>query len=292
MTRISEPAGTTAAKHKNVYAAPALDKAFDVIELLAIEPDGLTLTEIAARLDRSLSELFRIVVVMERRGYLLKDPVTDRLVVAYKLLDLAYRATPARHLSRAAMPVMAALARDLEQSCHLVVPNRGQGLVVLREASPGISGFSVNTGAAIDLVRSVSGNVILAFSAPERTAAMLDDLGIKGAEARQLGERLARIVERGFELRPSTIAPAVTDMSFPVRGYDGGLVAALTIPFLEFVDASQPVDIDEARRRLGAAADEISVRLGWAGDGSADEEVEDMVVARLEPVRRGRRAQG
>ncbi|HEX8485317.1 helix-turn-helix domain-containing protein [Sphingomonas sp.] len=85
-----ETKSASAGKRKNVYAAPALDKAFDVIELLADAPDGLTMTEIAARLNRSLSELFRIVVVMERRGYLSKAQHTDRLVVTYKLLDLAY----------------------------------------------------------------------------------------------------------------------------------------------------------------------------------------------------------
>ena len=84
---------------KTLYAAPALEKGFDIIELLAAAPDGLTSTEIAQRLKRSLSEIFRILVVMERRGWLLKNSESDRYSVSYHVLEHAFRATPA-HPSR------------------------------------------------------------------------------------------------------------------------------------------------------------------------------------------------
>lgn len=282
----SAGAAAAEAKPKNVYAAPALDKAFDVIELLAEAPDGLTLTEIAARLQRSLSELFRIVVVMERRGYLIKDPDTDRLVVAYKLLDLAYRATPARHLTKAAVPVMQALARDVGQSCHLVVRNRAHGLVIAREKGSGASGFSVQTGVTIDLAQSCSGHVILAFSAPERTEEMLDEISLaKGSSIRALKERIALVAERGYDLQPSPITHGVTDMSYPVLGLDGYLRAALTIPFLERIDGSQPVGVDAAREQLAAAAHMISTRLGWRGEVAPE-----APPAAAEPPRRARRS--
>ncbi|WP_375420126.1 IclR family transcriptional regulator [uncultured Sphingomonas sp.] len=281
-----QEAGPTAGKPKNVYAAPALDKAFDVIELLAQAPDGLTLTEIAARLQRSLSELFRIVVVMERRGYLIKNPDTDRLVVAYKLLDLAYRATPARHLTKAAVPVMQALARDIGQSCHLVVRNRASGLVIAREKGSGASGFSVQIGVTIDLAQSCSGHVILAFSAPARTAEMLDELSaVKGSSIRELKERIALVAERGYDRQPSPITYGVTDMSYPVLGLDGYLIAALTIPFLERIDGSQPVDMEAAREQLAAAAQTISTRLGWRGHAAPD-----ATPAVVEPPKRAKRS--
>ncbi|MGH8270075.1 MAG: helix-turn-helix domain-containing protein, partial [Steroidobacteraceae bacterium] len=107
---------------KGNYAAPALDKAFDIIELLADKPGGALISEMAAELNRSIGELFRIVIVMEKRGFLQKSPDTDRYTVAYKILDLAYRATPAQDLTRAAAAQMEALALTVGQSCHLVVP--------------------------------------------------------------------------------------------------------------------------------------------------------------------------
>ena len=84
---------------KTLYAAPALEKGFDIIELLAAAPDGLTSSEIAQRLGRSLSEIFRILVVMERRAWLRKS--ADRYSVSYRVLEHAFRATPAQSSSSA-----------------------------------------------------------------------------------------------------------------------------------------------------------------------------------------------
>ena len=49
---------------KTTYSAPALEKGFDIMELLATAPDGLTSSEIAQKLGRSLSAIFRVLVVM------------------------------------------------------------------------------------------------------------------------------------------------------------------------------------------------------------------------------------
>src|SRR5690349_24785965 len=103
------------------YSAPALEKGIDIIELLGEEETGLTVSDIAQRLGRRMSELFRIIVVMERRGWLQKDVATSRYSVAYHLLRLAHRGTPARSLSTAAAPVMHELPTQVNQSCHLVV---------------------------------------------------------------------------------------------------------------------------------------------------------------------------
>lgn len=260
---MAKAAGTDA---KGNYAAPALEKAFDVMELLASTPGGLMVTDIAAMLNRSIGELFRIVVVMERRGYLEKNPETDRYHVSYKVLDLAYRATPTQHLIRTASPIMHALARQIEQSCHLVVPNGGSGLVVGREENPGPRGFSLKLGAPIDLVRSCSGHVILACSSPDRLDRMKAALP-KGWERDfakgEFDEILVRVRKDGFDTRPSPITHGVTDMSFPVYGFDGQLVAALTVPFLELIDGSQRVDFKAALEHLADAARSISTGLGW-----------------------------
>jgi DNA-binding IclR family transcriptional regulator len=249
---------------QGVYAAPALDKAFDILELLADKPGGALISEMAAQLDRSVGELFRIVIVMEKRGFLQKSPDTDRYTVAYKILDLAYRATPAQDLTRAAAAQMEALALAVEQSCHLVVPNGGSGLVVARQENPIVRGFVLRLGAPIDLFRSCSGHVLLAFSPPDRVARILERMPsrIAGDNAAKLQKRLAKVRKQGFEMMPSAITRGVTDMSYPVFGFHGDVMAALTIPFLELIDGSQKVGMEEARLRLREAARQTSRALG------------------------------
>ena len=253
---------------KGTYTAPAIEKAFEIVELLADHPDGALISEMAAHLGRSVGELFRIVIVLERLGYLRKSAQTDRYTVAYKLLDMAFRATPAQDLVRAALPEMQGLAIEAGQSCHLVVANGGDGLVIACEQQPGMRGFSLRVGARIDIVNSCSGQVILAFSNAQRAEQI-----IAAAEAERaapidralLGERLAAVRKRGYDSRKSPVTYGVTDISFPVFGFDGRVMAALTIPFLELIDGSQKVDLKAAREMLREAVAKVSDTLGWQG---------------------------
>lgn len=254
-----------AATPQGTYTAPALEKAFDIIEFLGNNPGGASLNEIANGLNRSIGEIFRIIIVMERRGFLQKSIETDRYSVAYKILDLAYRVTPAQDLVGAATPVMQALAARIGQSCHLVVPNGDAGLVIARVENPGIRGFALRLGAPVDIIRSCSGHVILAFSDDSQRdrlinqAARRDPARIKLEE---LKSDLEVVRRRGFDRRPSPITHGVTDISFPVFGFDGNLMAALTVPFLELIDGSQAVGIAEAAKSVAVAAHDISAALG------------------------------
>ena len=251
---------------KGTYAAPAIEKAFEVIELLEKWPDGALVKEMAADLGRTVGELFRIVIVLEQLGYLQKSEITDRYTATYKLLDLAYRATPSQDLVRAALPEMQALAVEAGQSCHLVVPNGGCGIVVAREEQPGTRGFALKVGAQIDIVASCSGQVILAFSNDQRreqiVRAVESERGIE-VDRDWLTERQEAIRAAGFDLRKSPITYGVTDISFPVFGFDREVVAAMTIPFLELIDGSQKVDIAAARDLLRSATMRASDRLGY-----------------------------
>lgn len=251
---------------KGTYTAPAVEKAFEIIELLASHPDGLLVSEMAAHLGRSVGELFRIAVVMEQSGYLAKSARSDRYAVTYKLLETAYRATPAQNLVRAALPRMQALTHDAGQSCHLVVASGGSGLVVASEQQHGPRGFSVRVGGKVDMIRSCSGNLLLAFSSPQKAeqilAATEEEQG-HSIDRQSLEERLTIIRAHGYDSRPSPITRGVTDISFPVWGFDGQIAAALTIPFLELIDGTQKVDLMSAQELLRQAVAQISEALGY-----------------------------
>lgn len=253
------------------YSAPALEKGFDVIELLAGDPTGLTISEIAARLRLTISQIFRMIIVMERRGWLFKDTESDRYRVSYKVLELAYRATPAQELAYVATPVMHALAAEAEQSCHLVVQFGPQAMILLRQENPGAIGLSVRLGTLVDLVASSSGHVLLAFSGADTLRETLARCRFpaKLGEA-ELHQILGRVRERGYEMMASAKAAGVRDISYPIFGFDGNVIAALTIPFLEFIDGSQAVGFEQAQAMLARSARQISEALGCCLSGTAE----------------------
>ncbi|MES3152280.1 IclR family transcriptional regulator [Sphingomonas faeni] len=262
------PPSSTNPGGQRVYSAPALEKAIDIVELLATEPGGLTITEIANRLSRSISELFRVIVVLDRRGWLHKDAASDRYRVTYKLLETAHRATPAQALTLVAAPPMQALSAVAMQSCHLVVLSDTHGLIVHRQESPGPTGFAVRLGTSIALATNCSGHVLLAFLADSARSAILDTVIAPATDTAtriDFDAHLAAIRERGHESIQSTRMAGVSDMSCPIFGYDGQVVAALTIPFLEVIDETPHISADEALAALKHTAGQISEALGWHG---------------------------
>ncbi len=239
------------------YSAPALEKGLDILELLASEDHGLTQKEIAQRLSRSVGEIFRMLSVLELRGYLFLSPLTDRYSVTMKLFEIAHRSEPVRMLTVAATPVMKQLATEVGQSCHLCVAGGDKALVIVKTSSPSDLNLSLNLGAEIGLLDSCSGLVLMAFR----------DEKVVREIAREIGKRvpvkeLRHVREQGYASKPSKRIQGVHDISSPVFDYNGDILAALTVPYLEFLDNSHSHDIESVRMELEAAASEITRRLG------------------------------
>src|SRR5438445_10632879 len=165
------PASLRAREATARYAVPALDKGLDILELLARESDGLTLNEIARLLDRTSSELFRMVNALCRRGYIGQHD--DRYVLTLKLFELAHRHKPIKSLTAAAAPLMRDLAHRALQSCHLTVFHAGRVMVVAEIDSPERWAFGLKVGAQVGLTDTASGYVLLAFQDEAGRSAMI-----------------------------------------------------------------------------------------------------------------------
>ena len=100
------------------YTAPALDKGLDILEVLASADQPLGLNALAKAMGRTVSEIFRMAVTLEQRGYLSLDG-NDRYSLSLKMLELSHRQQPLRSLVATATPLMRELAGRAYQSCHL-----------------------------------------------------------------------------------------------------------------------------------------------------------------------------
>ena len=54
----------------------------------------------------------------------------------------------------------------------------------------------------------------------------------------------------------------VTDISYPIFDMHGDILAALTVPFLRFIDGSQTLSLDGTQALLDRTAKRISAELG------------------------------
>ena len=262
---LADGAGGVSETARPAYKVPAADKALDILEFMADRPDGVTQTEISAGVGRSIHEIYRIIQLLEKRGYLVRAAKSDRYRLSLKLFELAHKHPPVNRLIDVALPVMRRLAADSDQSCHLVVLRDLQVLIVLQVDSPLPMRYSVALGSQFPILETSSGAVLLANLPVLERAALIERL--RGSEEFAGGEiaaRLESIDTIGFEMRPSLAVDGCINISLPIRDHIGTTVAALTVPYLPQKHAR--FDRQAVLKSAQAAALEISRGLGAAED--------------------------
>lgn len=206
------------------YAVPALDKAFDVLELLADRSDALSQTEIAEATGRSVGQVFRVLTALESRGWLVRDPASGLYTFGMAAFDLAHRHAPLRGLIAAAAPAMRDLAQTVRQSCNLSVLDLGAVRVIAQVESPADFGWAVRVGAF--------------FESDSATGSAFDT---------------AELVTRTYT------QAGVTDVAVPVLDARGAVRAVLTVPYV--ATTFSEFGLDDVRAAAIQAARTIAIRI-------------------------------
>ena len=261
---------------KTEYPVPALEKGLDILEALAAERVPQSLAELAARLRRSSSELFRMLNCLERRGYVTREAVSGKYGLSLKLFALSHTHSVTEKLLQAARGPMQALTEKLAVSCHLSVLERGRLLVVAQALSPEPVRISIEVGATFMAEQTASGRLLLAWgrdgNRSDRT------FGTHGAEAKkdaesgavrarraELEKVFTRIRKSGVSVAESETIEGVRDLAVLVGRPEAGVVAALAVTRL--LRRGQKTDEAKLIAGMRAVAAEITGALGL-GDGA------------------------
>jgi DNA-binding IclR family transcriptional regulator len=241
------------------YRAPALDKGLDILELLARAQAPLTMTGVATAIGYSKGEIFRMLQVLEERGYIARENESG-YALTNRLFLLGMERPPVKTLVEAALPVMHRLAREVLQPCHLAVASGDQMVVIARIDPPDDLGFVVRVGHRLPLSRSTSGAVLFAFQGAEvreHWLALMEAAGTLSKRKRFIAQA-DDIRAQGYAMLPSGDVDAVTDLSAPILRH-GFAAGALTIPYVERRPVKVP--IKAVLERLRAAVEAISKDL-------------------------------
>ncbi len=244
------------------YSAPALEKGVAIVELLADAQAPMTMIEISEALSRSKHELYRMLMSLERLGWLRRLP-GEKFALTNRLFDLAMRAPPSRNLHEAALPIMRKLSEDLQQSCHMAVISGSDIVIVARMESPGLLGFAVRVGYRVPIHQSTSGRLLYGLSLQDAKDAIDSAISTSAPSKADMAAFLkdATIAQKkGLLIVPSRTVASITDIAVPIRGdHDGHVIAALTVPFLPGSTAINSVE--KAATYLLEAANRISQTL-------------------------------
>ena len=249
-------------KAKRYYPTPALEKGLDILELFASTPGTLTVSEVSRCLNRTISEIFRMILCLEQRGYLAQSPNQEGYHLTLRLFRLAQEHPPTKRLVTEALPIMHWLAHELRQSCHLGIVDGGHVVILAQVDSPESTGFYVKMGSKVDLMHAATGHVILAHQNEDARERAIEEWRreTKKAKPADLGGHLAAIRSRGYERRASYEVAGVVNISFPVLNVQGQAIAGLTVPYVKRLE--DKISIAEVVSALREASQKISKAMG------------------------------
>lgn len=218
------------------YSAPALEKGLDILEFLSLSDFKPTLSEIAAAIDRSRSEIFRMMIVLEERGYILRFE-GDTYTLSDRLAVLGARRPYISRLSELAQPYLKQLSDATGFSNHLSVLDDNQLLVIANTDAVRSYGLSLQIGHRSGLAGSGTAACILNRHL-ETGAADTPRSGplaaLTATERDHLRQAARTLGPDGYVLSQNPEVQSVLELSAPVRvGSPEVSVAAVTLALLD-----------------------------------------------------------
>ena len=218
------------------YSAPAVEKTLDILEFLGDAPQGMSLTGIAEGLGRTKQELFRVLICLQERGYLIRDE-KQYYRLSTKLFEVGARHASSQTLVARATPHMQRLATLVKHTCHLSVVVQNRMMVVARFDSDADVFLTVRIGVTFQM-RSTSGQVALTFLPDQVRQEYWDQSGESPERIRELEALHALIREQGYAILNSPSSQGVTDCATPILGSGSTLLGVLCVSHIRLHEES------------------------------------------------------
>jgi DNA-binding IclR family transcriptional regulator len=252
---------------------PSVERAFQILEVVAASPDGLPFSAIYKQTGCSkgtasarLAQLVRLRV-LERVG--------QRYVLGSRMGRLRLPASDPRDVQEIAGPAMARLVEETGLTSHLGVLN-GEELVVVRKLeSDGFVRFSSYVGMVQPFYLSSMGKALFAFLPAEEADALAENCtfqlhtGRTISDAAALAREAQGIRRLGWALEDEESESGVRCIGAPIFDPMGKPIAAISVTAT--TAQLPPEAYSSTARHVLEAATAVSNLLGWRAPSPGDD---------------------
>lgn len=250
----------------NKYRIPNLEKACQVIELVANTSAGCALKEIASTLDIPRTTALRIVETLLARDFLAKNE-DGAFTLGTALVHLGVMALDSLDIRGFARPVLHKLSADTGESSHIAMLSGDKSLLVEVCDSPHPVRIASRPGTLVDLHCSSTGKVFLAFSIPEpakfcQTVELTEHTKNTSSSVEAVLADIEQTRKQRYAIDEEEYVLGARCIAAPIMNAFGKTIAAIgiTASTSTFTKAKIP----KMSSRLKEAAAEISNSMGFS----------------------------
>jgi DNA-binding IclR family transcriptional regulator len=249
------------------HRSPVVDKATQLLDVLASAPSGRSLAELVEQLGLARSTVYRILNSLVVYGAIEKDAQEPVYRLGPKLSELARLLGPQNDraaLSDIAAPVMDTLVHRIGEACKLSVRDGDDVLTIRVAQSPQEYGLTIRVGHRAPIQAGGSSKAILAHL-PAAEINRLLEAPLKAytpftiTDADMMREVLSQVRRQGYSEDNSEITSGIRSVASPIFGSKGQVAGALGVPYL---GDPVPERLRAIRQAVMEAARTISISLG------------------------------
>jgi IclR family acetate operon transcriptional repressor len=244
------------------------DRLLDVLELLTVDTDGLPFSEITARLKWPKSSAHALLLTMERRGYLARDPETR----AYRLGIRAWEAGQAyRFHDDLALHALRRIVDEVDETVQLAVRSGTDNVYLAKVDSQQAMQLVSRVGSRIPAHATGLGKVLLSALSDEALDELYRGVALKRftpntiTDLGRLKEALAEVRDRGYAIDEEEFAVGFRCIAVSISGSHQRVIAiSCSIPSAR-LDTSKALRILTLLQEGAAELSDYLVRRPKAG---------------------------
>lgn len=244
---------------RKVQPVGTLRKALRILELICDSPKGLRLKEISENTGFNKSTAYRLLVHLEREGYLVRNG-SQSYVLGIKFIEMAARGNWTEGLRSIAWPFLLELQRNVLETVNLAVLDRDSVLYVDVLESPHAFRLVSMPGMKRQLHCTSLGKALLAFLPQDDQQRLLSAMTFARmtprtiTSAARLRKELAHIRDCGYAVDDEEAVIGARCVAAPILDSKQRAIAAISVSGpISRVSRARILSITRAVRSIASA---------------------------------------
>lgn len=246
----------------------AVLRALDLLDVLAENPNGMTLTSLCEETNLNNSTAHRLLSTLVKRHYVRQDPLTKEYFLGVQTLYLGQTAQAHFDIRDEAIGPLRKLAAEVRELANIALLTDTQAVYIAQApAEQRTVRMFTELGARVSLHCTGVGKAMMAFLPDDLVEHIVESRGLPEFTANtitnplRLKEVLATVRENGYAVDDEEREVGVRCVAAPVFGATGNIAAAVSIsgPSGRLTPDREHI-LSELVRQTAA---EISRRLGY-----------------------------
>ena len=256
---------------KERYVIPSLERAFQVLDLLAAEPKGITLADLVRQSDIPKSTVFRILLTLKKHHVVVLDEASRRYRLGSRLWELGLCFLDQSDLYQASSRYMTALAEQSGETVFMGTLEDGEVIYLRRMESQKSITVIKKLRQRVPAHCTATGVAMLAYLPRAEQEAILETHGLTAhtdatvTDPDVFRERLVQTRKDGVAVVNGEYNRELLCVSAPIFDHSRRPCASLTVAMI----AAQVVDqshIDTIADMVRQQARLFSREMGYAQD--------------------------